>query len=137
MKRRFYIATRFRNRDYGLEVARNLEAKYDMICTARWLVRSEKVDSSRDDKNAYATEDLDDIRRAQILIVLTEQCEAVPGGMWVEMGFALALNKRVIICGPIINIFCGLCPVVDEVFHLENALAATYKEDYSIWHCLY
>ena len=122
MKKRFYIATRFRNKSHGLEIAHKLETAYGMACTARWLVRKEKTDPDNATRNAYAVEDFDDIRHSQIVIVLTENCEAVPGGMWVEMGFALALNKAVFVYGPQINIFCGLCPVVTEFGHLENLL---------------
>ncbi len=122
---RFYIATRFANKEAG----RNLSIKLAMqgnICTARWLWRDEGADKGvgsrwkSTDLSAlavdYSRQDLEDISIADVVYVLTDNCEGVPGGMWVEMGYALALNKKVLLVGPYQNIFCHLLEKYNENF---------------------
>lgn len=60
----------------------------------------------------FATEDLEDIDAADVVVCFTE--EHIPGantgrgGRHVEFGYALAKGKRIIIVGPIENVFYSL-----------------------------
>ncbi len=122
---RFYVATRFANKIAGRYLAGKLRSE-GHSCTARWLYREEggeKGLGSRwkgTDLSAlaveYARQDLEDIEVADTVYVLTENCEGVPGGMWVEMGYAMALNKKVLLVGPYQNIFCHLLEKYNENF---------------------
>ena len=54
---------------------------------------------------AIAHKDLREIDESDCVIVITEQCESVPGGMHFEAGYAYAQGKRVIVIGPRVNVF--------------------------------
>jgi nucleoside 2-deoxyribosyltransferase len=52
----------------------------------------------------HAALDLADVRRADVVMVFTGE-PSTTGGMHVELGYALGLDKRVILVGPVENIF--------------------------------
>lgn len=65
-------------------------------------------------RQQFALEDVQDVRDCDVLVAFTEppRSGASRGGRHVELGLALGLQKRVIICGPRENIFCWLPGVV-------------------------
>ena len=68
----------------------------------------------RDARSMFVAErDLEEILGADAILLYTHECDLTPGGMWVEMGFAMALNKRVFIYGPRTNVFCHRAQLVD------------------------
>lgn len=74
---------------------------YEVI--ARWVFGGEDGLSRED----IAKLDLDDVAEAETLIIFTHP-RGVPqsgGGRFVEMGYALALGKEVIVIGPHENVF--------------------------------
>ena len=80
--------------------------------TSRWVYREDKQDSIPDFRR-YAAEDWRDIENAHALVVFTHgedgrqplEPYSTTGGHHVEMGIALAANKRIILVGPPANIF--------------------------------
>jgi hypothetical protein len=94
-----------------------------IIVTSRWLAGKHQVsddglssEGSKEERERFAQEDWDDLRRADIVIAFTEppRSTASRGGRHVELGAALAYEKRVMIVGPRENVFCCLPEV--EVF---------------------
>jgi hypothetical protein len=61
----------------------------------------------------FAQEDLNDIDLANTFVLFTDEPIKVwkAGGMFVELGFALAHNKEIIIVGPRENVFCYLSQI--------------------------
>lgn len=70
-----------------------------------------------------ATRDLREIKASQVLVILTKECESVPGGMHFEAGVAYALGHRVIVIGPAVNIFY-LLPSIERFDTLNAFFAA-------------
>lgn len=64
-----------------------------------------------------AAVDFRDIKGADLLIVFTNT-KGTRGGMYVELGIALAMGIPVIIVGPYTNIFTRLCRRVDSIHEL-------------------
>ncbi len=80
--------------------------------TSTWLKEDPENGSIVDkDKEAFFKEcaltDLDDIERADIFMLFSEDPESLHprGGRHVETGYAIGLNKRVVVIGPKENIF--------------------------------
>ncbi len=108
-----YLAARYSRRDELGGYAAELN-EMGIQVTSRWLVRSRQIpdDAVRDDVEArrYAREDVADIEAADILVAFTEQprTSLSRGGRHVELGYALAAGKRVVVVGPLEHIFCWL-----------------------------
>lgn len=118
-----YLAARYGRKDELLEYASDLLHFY---CTSRWLVVHERAASDELPSSAeqllWATEDLQDIEEADIVICFTEKKDSKysRGGRHVEAGFAIASGKPVICVGPAENIFYAL----PQVTLVENWLEA-------------
>ena len=87
-------------RDLGFEV------------TASWLEESHHPHSKMSDLTnnelvQYAIADLNDIDKSDILVFFSQDPETatVRGGRHVEVGYALAKNKAILVVGPAENIF--------------------------------
>lgn len=78
--------------------------------TARWIMEEGADQISHE----WATNDLSDVARADILLLLNppEFKRSGTGGRHVEFGYALALNKKVLVVGVASNIFHSLNNVV-------------------------
>jgi len=101
---------------------------------AGFIVTSSWIDSEDDDDErlgtkervAIAHRDLDDLRLARYVVAFTEGPSGPSrGGRHVELGFALALGRRVIIVGPAENVYCDLA---DAVFPTWQAALAHLRE---------
>lgn len=82
--------------------------------TADWIYGLEP-----DEDWEIALKDKADVERSDVLIAFTESEEtprASRGGRHVELGIALALDKRVLVIGPRENVFCHL----PQVAHLPE-----------------
>lgn len=103
----FYIATRKRNVPKALELEAEL-IRRGHKSTSNWL--RDITNGTQDcwTRKQIASKDKFDVKSADIIVVLSEDCEGVPGGMWAEMGMGLALNKGLIVIGPKTNVFCHL-----------------------------
>lgn len=129
---KIYLASRYGRREELCGYRTQLEAMGHAV-TARWLNGDHQVsDDGRplrdsgealvegDDGSAseaaarlrshFATEDLLDVLACDLFIAFTEppRSSASRGGRHVELGFALALEKTIIVVGHRENIFCWL-----------------------------
>lgn len=108
---KIYLAAQYSWRDKLKEYARILERKNIEVVSA-WLKETKDVKEELTTyTNAYAKDhaqmDLDDIQEADILVLFTISPTDVSkrGARHFEAGYAYALGKKVIICGPKENIF--------------------------------
>jgi len=95
-----YVAGSTRQRDRAREFFERVRAHGDMCIAYDWLVDVDASDAagvqdnelSDSDRAKFARADLDGVARADVLVVLAE---ATPTGrgMWVELGFALGLQR--------------------------------------------
>lgn len=95
-----YIAAPFPTREVAIRVMHMLE-RQGIEVTSRWL----KEDDTLSDE--HARKDLDDVARADVLLALNpdEYANKGTGGRHVEAGYALALNKPIVLVGERSNIF--------------------------------
>lgn len=108
-KLNIYLAGRFvRQEDLKL-LRKYLHATTLHRVTSRWLDidQLEFEDGNwASYANACAERDLDDVKAADLLILDLPEPKVGKGGLYVELGYALALNKRVWIVGTRTNVFC-------------------------------
>jgi nucleoside 2-deoxyribosyltransferase len=110
-----YLAAQYRRRLELCEYKTQLEALGHHV-TSRWLLGAhEALDNGHDPFDVAwmahcAQEDVNDIAAAQVVIAFTEppRSTASRGGRHVELGYAQAWGKQVVICGPRENVFCAL-----------------------------
>lgn len=121
-----YIAAPWPIRDRAIEVRRGL-ASHGIQCTARWL-----TDARLRMDDATATMDLSDVARADVLVAINPAAwiERGTGGRHVELGFALGLQKPIVVLGVRSNIFHYLdtVRVVDDSEYGLAALASQVAE---------
>lgn len=101
-----YIASRFSS---NVEVVRKLTELIEALgakCTQTW--HNSTATDSEIDRSAVAFREIGEIDQADTLILYTENCERVPGGMHFEAGYAFGRGKRLIVVGPKVHIFCDL-----------------------------
>lgn len=116
---KIYLASRFRNYEILRVLAADLEKEGHAVVST-WHVTEAPSPVAKDDPSyqdhciVAALRDLKEIQSCDALLLITEGCEAVPGGMWYEAGYAKGIGKAVYIKGPHINIFCGLCSEWDQ-----------------------
>lgn len=119
---KIYVAGRYGRRGELLQKAITLES-FGWTVTSRWLAGKEeerpslKSGDNGDEtiipikaKAIFATNDLADIDEASNFIAFTEAPNEGPprGGRHVELGYALATGKRIIVIGYRENVFCCL-----------------------------
>jgi len=97
---KIYIATRFRNKELAKSIANELITNGHEV-TSLWIWGEQGST-----KGEIALADLLGVEVADALLLLAKDCEGVPGGMWVEMGYALGKGKSVYYLGTKHNIFC-------------------------------
>lgn len=99
-----YVAARFERLLEARGAAVELEAAGHEV-VARWLAQDpgEGYAAGAD----VAERDLEDIAGADAVVVLTEDPDGllVRGGHHVETGYALGLDKCVVVAGPRVNVF--------------------------------
>lgn len=111
---KIYIAARYQRREEMLLVAKALD-RLGHTVVSRWI----NGHTSSPAKNAQ--EDLDDIRRADAMILFSDREPTTSGGCHVETGVALAIGKPLAIVGPRENIFHHL-PQIHVSMDLEEAV---------------
>lgn len=127
-----YLCARYGRVEEMRAVARVLDA-HRVGCCSRWLwTDNEEEAMTLPARGAMADECLEDIRAADVVVAFTEPADSPysRGGRHVELGYALALRKPVVILGPVENIFCALpwvfrCASLDTllVYLRQRALA--------------
>lgn len=106
---RVYLAGRFSRkaelRGYAYDLSR-----VGIEVDARWLQNGFHEESASPGvEQRFAVEDLEDVKRADVFVIFTEaEGTYTRGGRFVEMGYALALGKPVIVIGRKENIFVRL-----------------------------
>lgn len=119
-----YIAAPYPEREAAIQVMNQLEEAGFRV-TSTWL----KGDDELADK--YARLDLEDIRRSQIVVALNPRHfhNSGTGGRHVEFGYALALNRPIVLVGERSNIFHYLSDVtVCEKADLVEVLLQKCRE---------
>lgn len=122
---RVYPAARFSRQAEMREVAAWLRV-HGYSCAPAWLGEGHQMPRKADQTSnaqwaTFAQDDVRDLAQADIVICFTEP-EGTPstrGGRHVELGMALAMQKRVIVVGPRENVFTWL----PEVEHYHGWVA--------------
>lgn len=70
----------------------------DVFITSRWLFRTEAAVKTSSEWREVGMEDLEDIESADTFILVTG-APSTGGGLFVELGYALAKGKRVVVIG--------------------------------------
>lgn len=112
-----YLAARYSRREQLRDLADELRRAGHTI-TSRWLGESSRPDCGKtpdgrsriappEDREAFASQDMGDVRAADLVISFTESEDAKPsrGGRHVEFGAAYAWGKRLIVVGHQENVF--------------------------------
>jgi nucleoside 2-deoxyribosyltransferase len=131
---RVYLAGRFSRRDEFNGYADRLRAR-GFVVDARWLVEEHEWYGERDEAaiiaaRSFATDDLEDVLRADIVLVFTEPVNPGGrnrGGRHVEFGIALGQGKDIIVVGEPENVFhnlAGVLPLPDGTIHGTTARVA-------------
>lgn len=114
-----YLAARYSRKNEIREKAKELEA-LGIVVTSRWLEEKESPDATMADVgDAFcidvAIQDIEDIDKADMLILFTENPELpfVRGGRHFESGYAYGIEKLVVTVGPKENVFHHLKEVVN------------------------
>ena len=109
---RIYMAARYSRRLELLAYAKELRAAGHEV-TSRWLNGThEAADNDTSRWGDFAKDDLEDIRRSDVIVLFTETALVPRNSRMVELGIALGLAKRIIIVGPRENVFCCLPDVL-------------------------
>lgn len=123
---RIYLASSFGRKEELSEYEKKI-ISLGFESSSQWLKESVPPDSKLSNVSSeYLVQngkrDLEDIRKSEILILFSASpLVPVPrGGHHVEFGYALALNKKIVVVGPKQNIFHYL----PGVTHLPDWLTA-------------
>lgn len=123
-----YLCSRWGRRGEMRLCAGQLEA-LGVRVTSRWLASDQHDVQAPGEREAdaarFAVEDIEDIDASDALVAFTEAPDSHHGrgGRHVELGYAIARGKSVIVCGPRENVFCWL-PLVVHCPAWVDALAA-------------
>lgn len=128
-----YLAGPYAARDRLAEYGEQL-TRVGYILKARWLTRDAETqpegaatEAPLDDRRRWASEDLEDITRADMLVAFTAAAVDLPpgfgtsGGRHVETGYALGIGRPVVLVGEPENVFHWL-PRVTRVPDWHEAL---------------
>lgn len=127
---KIYVATKFDSWKAAYS-AQGLLRSDGHDCTSSWVYIAKElkgdcsiVPSSSIPRRNNALLDLADVKRCDALLVLVP--EAGGAGMWVEVGMALALGKRVLLVGQGAEercVFCELCEIYPDLKAARSALS--------------
>lgn len=111
---KIYLAGSFARIDELRGYCRQLRT-FDYIITSTWLFQPSHAQdddwrNNRRRRQCAALEDLIGLADSDVMILFTEPPEAITshGGAMVELGYAIALSKPLIIIGPAQNCFVDL-----------------------------
>ncbi len=117
---RVYIAAPYPLRRNAVALMKALEDA-GIVVTSRWLKENDTL------ADEHACNDLDDVARADLLVALNppEWAEKGTGGRHVELGYALALHKWILLVGPRTNMFHYLSSIMQVdgepiVLHVQS-----------------
>ena len=126
MTEAIYIAAKFTRKLEMRTIAAAL-SDFGYKVASRWIEQQENDDDPPSD---WADRDVEEVGAADTLVLFTET-EAggyTTGGRFVELGIAIAWDKRIIIVGPLENIFCHLYGIEQlEHFSINRLLGILDK----------
>ena len=117
-------------------------AKVGVSTTSRWLNNHGQGERDADTNGSavyetgdlvrFANEDIEDIRAADVFVTFTERRTAgyTSGGRHVEFGLAFAAEKRIMIVGPLENVFhelAGSHPLIEQVPDWDAAKMVLFR----------
>lgn len=121
---KIYIASRFKNKEWVRSWAKDLPERYEVVST--WHNLEDSADGTRAEA---AMRDLRELDLCDAVVVITHGCEAVPGGMHFEAGYAYGKGKQIYLIGPAVNIFYDYVAVkVDYGFYCAQPHENPKKE---------
>lgn len=105
---RVYLAAPFELQAPAAVLRGDLDKRHGIGCTSRWLDAKD-----RQETNGWARRCLSDVEAADVLVALNPESwgRAGTGGRHVELGYALALRKPVLVVGARTNLFHFLLDV--------------------------
>lgn len=98
-----YLAGSYKDKDRLKELAGRLIARGHRV-TASWVYGMHETAAPE----VAAIHDLEELDAASLMILDCTGSKSTGGGRWVELGYALAEGKPVIIMGDRLNVFCHL-----------------------------
>lgn len=134
---KIYLAARY-SRNPEMRGVRDVLEALGHEVTSRWIdhhdgallesVATAALNSDPASVRHYGQHDLEDLIASDIVISFTSTDGGGKGGRHVEFGYALALNKRVIVVGPRENVFHTLSDV--EHYQDWSALARMFSGEW-------
>jgi hypothetical protein len=127
---KIYIAASFADKHY-MRVVRNALMDQGHTVTSDWLDTEGDgmipEDISGDTARAQngALTDMRGIRTAEWVAVFTDT-PSTTGGLHVELGIGIGLKKKVVVVGPLLNVFCAL-PIIEHFDNVGDFLDRTEK----------
>lgn len=136
---KIYVAGKWKERMQVRKIMDMFEAMgYTITCDWTKHIAPERIqkgegcfnkdfDWAQDGHQTYAQEDLDGVRNCDVIVAYMPRSDIFYKGAWIEVGIAIAFNKRVILIGnDITTVFLGL-PNVTVVSFKEEALDLVNK----------
>lgn len=118
-------------KDRALDVHRYLSESCgdDIEFTSTWHHSEYKrtADLTEDERITLAYDNLQKVRQADVLILVAGP-EKVPGGKFVETGYALALGKQVVVIGLFENMMLYTADRVDNIYELISYIKLLVEE---------
>jgi len=113
---RVYLASKFEDYERQKRLRDYLWEKHAILVTARWIRGGHDPNGNTPDEALkYATEDLADLRAADMIVVWNPKSfhGSGRGGRHVELGYAIACGKPIILVGPPENVFYYLPDIIE------------------------
>ena len=85
---------------------------WEVLSTWQWISDAEAAQMTAEQEGEWAIKNLEAVHHADIVLVFAHGQSS--GGMWTEMGFALAEGKPIIVVGETQNVFRHRVTVVPE-----------------------
>lgn len=133
---RFYIGSRHSRKGEMVDVADTLTQLGHEV-KARWLepdtLRWSEIENDVERFQAaqrVAIAAFEDITKANAVVIFSDEEGGKKGGVWTELGLAVALNKLTFLVGPRTNAFCHL-PFVDHFDSVEEFYDYLSNNDFS------
>lgn len=103
----------------------------DVTCTWTENIRKvglgNPVNASHEQRRKWSEQDLVEVAHAQVLWFLLPRPPNATFGAWVELGFAFARNKRILLSGSSSNIFVGLGNVFIDDEEAFKAIVGAHR----------
>ena len=117
---KIYLASRY-SRYKEMQKVRDELKKMGFKITSRWIEGNHQIsneglsiEAEENERIRFADEDIKDLNKADIVICFTEKPRTTRsrGGRHVEMGMAIAWEKKIYVVGYRENVFCCLSEIV-------------------------